>query len=292
MEQKRHIIVPIDFSESSLAVLDHAVYTAKHIDAEITILHVIETYSTNSNIEVEGQDEAGREEAIKSTVEAKIDSLTKKYAGDNVTFHRNVTTGKIYKMIIETAKECHATGIIMGTNGASGFERIMGTNALRVVRSAECYVTTIRNTDRLYGYKNILVPLDLTKETREKARIAVETAEQFKSKIHILSVQTSTDEFLVNKLHSQLKQITEYVKKAGVAGTAKILEGTNIARTVLDYAPEVDADSIFVMTQQEMGFVDLMIGSAASQIINASDIPVISIRPVKRKDLTLFPTQY
>jgi len=182
----------------------------------------------------------------------------------------------------------------MATSGASGFEKIVGTNALKVAKSAKCLVTTIRGTEDVtkYGYKNILLPLDLSKETREKVKVAIETAQQFGSKIRIISVTTSKDEFIVNKLRAQLKQVTGLVTEQGINATSKLVEGANIAKAVLEYAHEIEADSIFIMTQQELGWVDQIIGSAAQQIMNHSEIPIISIRPADRKDLTSFVKPY
>jgi len=42
-----------------------------------------------------------------------------------------------------------------------------------------------------------------------------------------------------------------------------------------------------IMTQQEVGFTDLFISSAAQEIINNSEIPVLSIRPFPKKDTTV-----
>ena len=289
----KHILVPIDFSEVSLNVLRHSVYTAKIIGAKITLLHVIESYASNSSIGKE-IGENGNHDEIKRVVQEKFDELVEHYKNEGIDFDIRITEGKIYKQITDVAEEVKATGISMATSGATGFEKIVGTNALKVVKSAKCLVTTIRGTDDVtkYGYKNILLPLDLSKETREKVKLVIETAKQFGSKIRIVSVTTSKDEFIVNKLRSQLKQVTGMVTDEGINATSKLMVGANIAKAVLEYAHEIEADSIFIMTQQELGWVDQIIGSAAQQIMNHSEIPIISKRPMERKDLTLFPTQY
>jgi nucleotide-binding universal stress UspA family protein len=55
---------------------------------------------------------------------------------------------------------------------------------------------------------------------------------------------------------------------------------------VLKYADKVNADLIIIMTQQELEFTDFFIGTASAYIINNSEIPVCSIRPMERKDTT------
>jgi nucleotide-binding universal stress UspA family protein len=64
-----------------------------------------------------------------------------------------------------------------------------------------------------------------------------------------------------------------------------------VVEEILQAGKRVVADLIMIMTQQEVGFTDLFISSAAQEIINNSDIPVLSIRPTPKKDTTVFVTQ-
>ena len=47
-----------------------------------------------------------------------------------------------------------------------------------------------------------------------------------------------------------------------------------------------------VMTQSEMDWSDMFISSATQDIINSSDIPVLSVHPKEKKDTTLTPFEY
>jgi len=69
------------------------------------------------------------------------------------------------------------------------------------------------------------------------------------------------------------------------------VSGKNVVDEILRVAKRIEADLIMIMTQQEVGFTDLFISSAAQEIINNSEIPVLSIRPVPKKDTTFFVTQ-
>ena len=62
----------------------------------------------------------------------------------------------------------------MGTHGASGFEKLwVGSNAYRVASAAPCPVITIRETFEKETFSRILVPLDNSKETRQKIPMAI-----------------------------------------------------------------------------------------------------------------------
>lgn len=284
MARGKNILVPVDFSEKSMVKIDQAVYTAKVVDAEVTLMHAVETYSVNSSIAKEKYEQAGREAAIEKAVEEKLDEIIAKIKDKSIVVHKKIAFGKIYQAIIDVADEINARLIIMGTTSTSRLGKIMGTNTSRVVRAAKCPVITMRDKSRVFKYKNILLPLDFSKETRQKVQIAIETAHQFGSHIHVMSVMNSSDEFHVSKLRAQLNVVKQQIKDAGVPFTAKLIKGKKIAETILNYAPVVSADCIFIMTQQEVGFVEMMVGTSAEQVMNNAMIPVISVRPAKGKE--------
>ena len=285
MARGKNILVPVDFSETSIVKIEQAVYTAKVVDAEVTVMHAVETYSVNSFIAKEKYEQDGRDATIEKAVNEKLDELISKIKDKSIVIHKKIAFGKIYQAIIDVAEEINARLIVIGTTGTSRFGKILGTNASRVVRAARCPVITMRDKSRVFKYKNILLPLDFTKETRQKVHIAIETAHQFGSQIHVISVMTSSDEFHVSKLRAQLNVVKQQIKESGVPFTAKLMKGKKIAETILDYAPVVNADCIFIMTQQEIGFVEMMVGTSAEQVINNAMIPVISVRPAKAKEV-------
>ena len=57
----------------------------------------------------------------------------------------------------------------------------------------------------------------------------------------------------------------------------------SIAQVIIDYATEVNAGLIMIMTQQESDITEMFIGSSAQAIINGSEIPVMSVVPGNHK---------
>jgi nucleotide-binding universal stress UspA family protein len=141
------------------------------------------------------------------------------------------------------------------------------------------------------------LPLDLTKQTREKVSKAIELSKLFNgAAVRVVSVLFTTDEFLVNRLTRQLGQVKTFLEKEGVECTAEIIKSIknkeSLAQNILEYANQVDGDLIMIMTQQETDFIKYFIGSAAQEIIHHSTIPVMSITPIERKDTTIFANPY
>lgn len=284
------IVVPVDFGDQSQIALDQAIRLAQVIQGDITLLYVIETGGLLGRFANPLQDEELKKE-INAKMEELISSIDKK---DHVKVDSVVAHGSVYDKVAEVAEMLNARFIVMGTNGGKGKirRRFIGSNALRVVRESKVPVITIKGKHHRAGCKNIVLPLDLTKETREKVAKAIEFAKLYGSDIRISSVLFTTDEFIVNRLTRQLSQVKSFVEKAGVRCTAEIIKGIkgeeSLGQIIIDYANKVEGDLIMIMTQQEQDITDLFIGSAAQDIINRSDIPVLSIIPSPKKDLSEF----
>jgi nucleotide-binding universal stress UspA family protein len=276
MPQQPLIVVPIDWSEQSMIALEQACNVAKTLNHSLLLLHVKDApgiFKTASAKAYHEEEEKEITEHLKKTA----DELIQKW-GINVNFE--VRTGKIYDKISEVAEENEASFIVMGTNGSVGIKRFIGSNALRVVKESKVPVITIKGKVHSRGCKTIVLPLDLTKETREKVGKAIDFAKSFGSEIRIVSVLETHDEFISNHLKRQLSQVHRYIVDHGIKAQSELIEknGT-VANTIIEYSNKVNADLIMIMTQQENDFTDLFIGSQAQAIINHSEIPVLSIIP-------------
>lgn len=284
---KNRILVPIDFSDQSFIALEQSYNLSRLTNAELYLLHVIDEAFHLPLIGV--KEDKSMEKKVQKAMEKLADETHEK-AGIEVQVM--VAKGKIYDEIQKAAKKLKTSFIIMGTSGSIGIKRFIGSNALRVIREADCPVITIKGKKHRSGCKHIVLPLDLQKETKEKVNKAIELSRLFGSTIHLVTVLSSDDEFIVNKLKRQLEQVHDYVEKNQIPCMSETIEGSDIAEEVIKYSKKVKADLIMVMTQQEMGWTDMFISPAAQTIINDSDIPVLSIRPIKRKDMTRSVYEY
>jgi nucleotide-binding universal stress UspA family protein len=232
---------------------------------------------------------------MKSSIQESLNKLSADVEKKSkIKVNTLIARGSVYEKIVEIAELLNATFIIMGCNGGTGIKKkFIGANSLRVVREAKCPVITIKGKHHRDGCKNIVLPLDLTKETKEKVNKSIELARLGSgAAIRVVSVLFTTDEFVVNRLTRQLGQVRTFIEKAGVECTAEIIKGIKgeetLAQNIIDYANKVDGDLIMIMTQQEVDFTKYFIGSAAQEVINSSDIPVLSIIPSMKKDTTVF----
>jgi nucleotide-binding universal stress UspA family protein len=134
------------------------------------------------------------------------------------------------------------------------------------------------------GCERIVLPLDLTKETRDKVDQAIMFAKLFKAEIYIISILLTGKEDVVNKLKDQLVIVRQHIERENVQCTAEIIKilksEESLSNAVIKYAEKINADLIMIMTQQENEIKQLFIGSKAKEIIKNSEIPVLSIKPL------------
>lgn len=285
--ERNIIVVPVDFSEQSLTALSQTYNLARLTNADIRLLHVIdEDFITHLRHAIfKDQDYADQ---IQSDIQRRMDELAVKVnEQEKINASVNVRTGKIYDEIVSEANDLEASFIVMGTMGANTVKKkFLGSNTSRVIREAHCPVVTIKGDHHRKGCKHIALPLDLTKETKEKVNKAIEVAKLFGSIVHVFSVVDTKDEYLINKLERQLNQVQNFIASYDVQCTGELTEGDDISAGIINYAKSKDADLIIIMTQSETIISELFIGTDAQEVINNSDIPVLCIRPMVRKDLT------
>jgi nucleotide-binding universal stress UspA family protein len=289
MSTKNHIIVPVDFSEQSAIALNQSYNLARLTGADITLIHVVDEDMFSSMLNLFA-DKDKQIELLMTGVKVKMNEVAEEVrqkSGLNVQIR--IEHGKIYEQVVKVAEELNAAFIIMGTNGPTTLrKKFIGSNAIRVINEAHCPVITIKGKEHRSGCNTIVLPLDLTKETKEKVGKCIEIARFFNSEVKVVSVIETEDEFLINRLTRQMEQVVEFMKNDNIRCTGELIHHKNISETVIEYCNKVKADLLIIMTQQEMEWNDFFIGTKSQYVINHCDIPVCSIRPQERKDMTEF----
>lgn len=271
------ILVPTDFSEVANNAVNHAIAVAKAYKNGITLINIIDEGFLG------GLFSSNQTELVKEAVESRLNKM----AADIRTTHglevyTRIGSGRVYKVISEIANTENYDSIIMGSHGASGLEQVIGSNASRTIQYAEVPVVVVKNQPIREGYKKIVMPIDLSIESRQKVDWSKHLAKQFGSEVHIV-YSGSSDEFTQNRINATIKHVehdltSENIRFVTSEVEAKVLE--NFSTEVLTYADNVKADLILVMTHTEKGIADLVIGTLTQQLVNRSEnIPVMCIHP-------------
>lgn len=279
--RNNNILIPVDFGEQSRIAIDQSYNIARMAQAELNLLHVMDPGSFFNLFSKKEQDD------VMVRVKDKMAELAAEvHNKSGLKVNVLIEKGKLMDVILEQSEKLKSEFIIVGIKPTQDFvEMFMGSNALRLIREAKCPVITIKGTSHNEGCKRIVLPLDLTKETRQKVAYAVHFAKYFGSTIHAVTMSSSHDNYFVNRLKLQLTQVSDFIQKEGVECKTQFLftESSNadMAKALIDYSHSIEADLMVIMTQQETEVIKYFIGSLAKEIIHNCDIPVMSIVPRK-----------
>jgi nucleotide-binding universal stress UspA family protein len=269
----RKIIVPVDFSSSSVKSVENAVRIAEKVEGEIGIVHVNKVKSFAS---IFGGHTTSESVGV---VEKNMESLLQGIDFKGVKVTHTLRTGNVAKEVVQYAEESNAYLIIIGTHGESGHnESWMGGNAYKIINSAPCPVLNLPDTAKPFDLKKIVTPIDTTITTRHKIPFTAEFANLYKAEIHVLAVCVDESAEFVNRIDSYCYQVRKFLNQANVPNEYEFVTGSNITQMTIDYAQKINADLIVTMTDHDSG--NIFLSSHAQQLVTKSPIPVLTINPV------------
>jgi nucleotide-binding universal stress UspA family protein len=264
------IIVPLDFSDESLTGLNMSLMLARKTGANIQLIHVIVKNISNNPELIE------KENQLAKTKLEDILQKCRKEGNVNCTISYTIKEGQIFKEIADLADKYEQPLTVLSTHGASGFEELfIGGNAYKITSHSRNPVITVRGYKIPSNIDNIVLPLDITFQTREKVPYTAELAAAFNSTIHLVTLRLSNLKSIEKKLHQYAVQVASYLERHKIPHTIEHLHGSNLTDLTLDYSRSVDADLISIMTEQEGSASNLLLGNSAHQMINKAIIPVL-----------------
>lgn len=267
LEEKKTILVPVDFTVVAITALNHANHVSKLLGKTVTLLHVVEK-------------ESERAEAFQKLKTIADDNLKK----NNIETTPLVYVGSFFTEIGKAADDVVAALVVMGTHGVKGLQKIMGSYALRVITNSNApYIVVQKKPFAEHGYKNILLPMDFTREAKQKLAWAVFIAKIFNSKCHLLA-EYQGDEFLANKIKNNIYYSEAVLRDNDVEDVTvhQLPKGSgDFDKATIKYAREINADLIVVMTTLDKGLSEYIAGPYEQRIIaNEAEIPVLVIKPI------------
>jgi nucleotide-binding universal stress UspA family protein len=256
-------IVPYDFTPVSKIALEHAVATAGPLGADIYLLHVV---SKKKDI---------------PSAEKKL-SMVSADSDASVNIIPSVRVGNIFDDIGDFAAEHHAQLIFMGTHGTHGWQHLTGMNALKVItHSSVPFVIVQAKTVKEAGYNDIVVPLDLHKETKQKLAIVANIATYFSSNVHVITPEES-DEFLRHQVKANIQFSKKYFSERNVNVTATVVPNSGFDKEVVKHAINIDADLIAIMNLNKNSLLGALSATQEKYIItNDAQIPALIMNPIE-----------
>jgi nucleotide-binding universal stress UspA family protein len=141
----KKILVPTDFSDSARHALSYGISFAREYDAELTLLHVVETVAVGYASDLFPVPMAEVFQEISGYARTELTKLADEARGRGARVKELVTQGKPAADILRVAREDAIDMIVLGTHGKGVLDHaLFGSTTERVVRKAPCPVLTCR----------------------------------------------------------------------------------------------------------------------------------------------------
>lgn len=261
--EKNLIMVTWDFTQKNVYAIEHAVQMSSMLKGEIAVVHIVK-----------------KEDEIPDAKKRMTEEVKKKFSDPAINFSFVVRSGSIFHTIAELATELNALMVVMGTHGITGMQKFLGSWALKVIASSKAPFIVVQESPKSEGMKNVILPINYKRETKECVAWTSFFSRKFGSKFHLFRAKYQDSNFRKG-LDSNMFFITKYFTSKGIRFESQLASGEeDFGKATIQYAKSVDADAIMLMTTRDIGFTDYVMGAQEQYIIaNSEKIPVICINP-------------
>ena len=282
------VLVPYDFSEQAQYALDFTLSISEKLeDAHIVVLHVIEVPST-ANLGTMGGGELVPEMdnqiffiELMDRRKQQFKELEAKYADSKFHLTTKISLGNAFGNIDTAINDEEPDLVIMGSKGTSGLEEILiGSNTEKVVRTANCPVVTVKSKIDPVNFKKIVFASDFREDDYKLVSQIVNLQKLFDADLYLVIVNTPGN-FETTRESSM--RIKTFVNKNNIENAvAEIYNSSSEEAGIVEFAEDIDADLIAMATHGHTGFIHLMTGSIAEDVVNHAKRPVMTFKTRKK----------
>ena len=272
---KQKIVIGIDFSKNSILALEHSVLIADKQNVDLHLVWVQEPGFDRLPIY---KFETIQDE-IKALLQELVDVYNEKILGD-ITY--SIREGKAYIALIETCTELNAYLLVVGREGYKPNQKTTyGLTISRLMGYCDTPLFIIGNDKKyLRKVKEIVVPIDNTPTTRQKASYATFLGRVHEANVNVLGLYFSTIKNVRRDVDTYCNQVVEYFDAKETKHTMKTIETKNIATAIVDYCESIDADLLLIMSEQTTSASNFLRGTSYPlQILTKCKCPLLVIKP-------------
>jgi nucleotide-binding universal stress UspA family protein len=306
----RSVLVPIDFSSSSLEAIELALPLLKKFGAELHLLHVFAPdYPLAA---MAAMPLIVPELEVGPSVRLQLKDVARKYKIELNQGNIHALKGRPFQEICELARKIDIDLIVISTRGNTGLKHLLlGSTAERVVRYSPCPVLVVRAKSASTGqiktsFKKILVPIDFSECSMKGLDYAKALAKQFGSTLVLLhsvhlEYYVASDEYarydfplLVQQTEKaakeQMRSLVGQTDWEGLeVGTA--LGVGHAGQEICDRAQDQHVDLIVTSTHGTTGLKHVLVGSTAEYVVRHAHCPVLVVPSHERPAITAIKTQ-
>jgi nucleotide-binding universal stress UspA family protein len=282
----REILFPSDLSPESDLAFEHARLLAERFDASLTLYHVADV---PDHRHAHWAFAHGHEIWIHAEKGAR-EGLERRAQGLSVP-HRAIVErkGSASRAILEKVRELHPDVTVMGAHHSVGLTHPFLGSVTESVVQQSCYpVLCVREPEHggAAGYRRIVVPTDLSLQSRRAFPLAAAVARAFTAEVIAVYVERPTSLATLSGMPAALADEPSPPTEAslwsflrpefdGIGVTAEVHRGS-VWERVCHVAREERADLIVLSKSGHDSLADRLIGSNAARVVRRASCPVLA----------------
>lgn len=271
------ILVPVDFSNKSEYAVKLAAQIEKKTASEIYLLHMVELPTGIIDMGAGSNFSIPESMMYLRKVKEKILDLKARHFPKGSNVKHAIKFQHPYDGIKEFTKKITPDLIVMGAQGMSDFdEMIIGSNTEKVVRTSEIPVIVVKTDADEFKLRNLVFASNFKDESKIAFEKFLKFSNHFKSKIHLLKVNT------INKFESTAvtkEKIKEFIKDFKLPeNTINVYSDTSVVNGITNFSKELNADLIALSTHGRSGLSGLFNGSITKSLSKSVVRPVITFK--------------
>lgn len=272
----KRILVPTDFSKMADNALNVAAQLARRHHAEIFLLHTLELPYTQIDA-MSSHSELPEALFFMKLADKRFKEVLRRDNLQDITVHRVVEFDETLSGILESCKKNDIDLIIMGSHGVSGLrEMFIGSNTEKVVRSSKIPVLAIKKEHETFEINHFVFASDFSKSSEQTYKQAVELAEAFDAKLHLLMVNTP-NKFM--RTQEANKRIGKFIASSHFKNYKVHIYNDDAVETgILNFSQDINADLIGISTHGRQGIAHFLNGSISEDVVNHAERPVITFK--------------
>jgi len=271
-----NILVPTDLSDLSKIALQYAIKLADKMEANITLLHVINFIEpTMATMRTRAK---SLEKELVGTATEDLDKMLKealKITNSTVPITTRVVTGPTFSETLnKEAKKLRTGLIVMGTRGASGVKKyVMGSNTASVIEGSKVPVLAVPELGTFKSLRNVVYASDL-KHLEKELKTLIPYLEKFQSTIHLIHVAQS-----LKTVSALEKKIDAVVQKAGYKNVViRVMVNKNIDEAIGHYVEVTKADLLTMFTHDPTFYEKLFDRSMTRKMAFHGKVPLLAFK--------------
>jgi nucleotide-binding universal stress UspA family protein len=144
MKQIRNILVPVDFTKSSLHAARQAASLARRYNARLYVLHVKEPFPVHGRVVAGSLEDVQKHRLIKEQTQLS-EVIPVEFKNAIAVEEIQVSGIPVYGVIVEKARQLNVDVIVMALQDRRGWVRFFKKNiTAQVIRNSPCSVFVVR----------------------------------------------------------------------------------------------------------------------------------------------------